>query len=274
VSGDAVHVLVDAGLISSNKKFPGATYWLTEAGKAMTTRPAFALIPSPLVGPLSWQPVAQTLAQRGHSVVVANPADETASASPFWAQHAQTAARAITSAACVGPLILVAHSGAGPLLPAIAARLGRKPAAFIFADAGILGQTASRLDLMRGESASRAAAFEEYLNSGGLFPAWSDADLQDEIPDEDMRRRMVSELRPRGKDFFTEPIPFLADGLPARQGYIQFSAGYESCAQHALAQSWPLVRFNAGHFYMLAHPQLVAKTLQEMANKWQVESGK
>ena len=28
-----VAALVDAGLISSNKKFPAATYWLTEAGK-------------------------------------------------------------------------------------------------------------------------------------------------------------------------------------------------------------------------------------------------
>jgi hypothetical protein len=33
-AGD-VEVLTDAGLISSNKKFPAATYWLTEAGKRM-----------------------------------------------------------------------------------------------------------------------------------------------------------------------------------------------------------------------------------------------
>jgi hypothetical protein len=29
-----VEALVEAGLISSNKKFPAATYWLTEAGRA------------------------------------------------------------------------------------------------------------------------------------------------------------------------------------------------------------------------------------------------
>ncbi len=33
--GDDVQALVDAGLISSNKKFPAATYWLTDAGRAM-----------------------------------------------------------------------------------------------------------------------------------------------------------------------------------------------------------------------------------------------
>ncbi len=35
VAREDVEALVDAGLISSNKKFPSATYWLTEAGKAL-----------------------------------------------------------------------------------------------------------------------------------------------------------------------------------------------------------------------------------------------
>lgn len=33
VNAADVEALVDAGLISSNKKFPAATYWLTEQGK-------------------------------------------------------------------------------------------------------------------------------------------------------------------------------------------------------------------------------------------------
>lgn len=35
VNGDDVQVLVDEGLIDSNKKFPAATFWLTEKGKAI-----------------------------------------------------------------------------------------------------------------------------------------------------------------------------------------------------------------------------------------------
>jgi hypothetical protein len=38
VSADDVHALVDAGLISSNKKFPAATYWLTMQGQARVAR--------------------------------------------------------------------------------------------------------------------------------------------------------------------------------------------------------------------------------------------
>jgi len=33
IAATDIEALVDAGLISSNKKFPAATYWLTEAGK-------------------------------------------------------------------------------------------------------------------------------------------------------------------------------------------------------------------------------------------------
>jgi hypothetical protein len=33
VKAEAVARLVEAGLIDSNKKFPAATFWLTEAGK-------------------------------------------------------------------------------------------------------------------------------------------------------------------------------------------------------------------------------------------------
>jgi hypothetical protein len=35
VNGEDVQQLVEAGLIDSNKKFPAATFWLTEQGKAV-----------------------------------------------------------------------------------------------------------------------------------------------------------------------------------------------------------------------------------------------
>ena len=35
IAAQDVEALTDAGLISSNKKFPAATYWLTEEGKKL-----------------------------------------------------------------------------------------------------------------------------------------------------------------------------------------------------------------------------------------------
>ncbi|MBX7215107.1 MAG: hypothetical protein K1X39_13930 [Thermoflexales bacterium] len=48
VSPEAVAALVAAGLIDSNKKFPSATYWLTEAGKRAAAARAL-----PRQGPLN-----------------------------------------------------------------------------------------------------------------------------------------------------------------------------------------------------------------------------
>jgi len=38
VSGDDVQHLCDLGLLDSNKKFPAATFWLTEKGKALISQ--------------------------------------------------------------------------------------------------------------------------------------------------------------------------------------------------------------------------------------------
>lgn len=38
IAADDVEVLVELGLISSNKKFPSATYWLTDAGREAVRR--------------------------------------------------------------------------------------------------------------------------------------------------------------------------------------------------------------------------------------------
>ena len=39
VSGDDVQALCDLGLIDSNKKFPAATFWLTDKGKSVISEP-------------------------------------------------------------------------------------------------------------------------------------------------------------------------------------------------------------------------------------------
>ena len=39
VAGSTVAALVEGGLIDSNKKFPAATFWLTDKGRAAATPP-------------------------------------------------------------------------------------------------------------------------------------------------------------------------------------------------------------------------------------------
>jgi hypothetical protein len=214
----------------------------------------FVLIHSPLVGPLTWSRVAGDMRQGGINVLVPVLEDSPDSKEPFWKQHASSVSQALAHVPNGTSLTLVAHSGAGPLLPAIRQLLVHPVHAYVFVDAGIPRNNASRLDLMKSEDPEWANDFQKELERGEHFPTWSSDDLQEVIPDEILREQMVAELRPRGLDFFTEPIPVF-DGWPdAPCVYIQFSASYDQPAAYAQQAGWQVRKLEAGHFHMLVDP--------------------
>src|SRR5881628_3773919 len=92
-------------------------------------RPATAasllvLIHSPLVGPLTWQAVADELRDRGHGVVVPSLLGVFDASPPYYPRLAAEVADAIREVWTDGPVTLVAHSGAGALMPAVTEELG------------------------------------------------------------------------------------------------------------------------------------------------------
>lgn len=221
----------------------------------------YILIHSPLVGPLTWTLVADQMRQRGVETVVPILKDTTDSEEPFWKQHAESVSAALAQTPKNNSVTLVAHSGAGPLLPAIRQSLANPVNAYIFVDAGIPRNGATRLDLMKAEDPAWAAQFQAELERGERFPNWSFDDLQAIVPDESLRKQMVAEIRPRGLDFFTEPIPVF-DGWPdAPCVYIRFSAAYEKPAAQARQAGWPTYELEAGHFHMLVDPATVTDLL-------------
>ena len=227
---------------------------------------AFVLIHSPLVGPLTWSLVADQMRARGLDVVVPALEDSPDSKEPFWKQHADSVAQTLAHTPTGTSLTLVAHSGAGPLLPAIGQSLASPVHAYVFVDAGIPRDWASRLDLMKSEDPEWAEQFQHELEQGERFPTWSFDDLQEVLPDEELRRKMVAQIRPRGLGFFIESIPVF-DGWPdAPCIYIQFSAAYEQPAGQAQKAGWPTYKLEAGHFHMLVDPVVVTASILEALN--------
>ncbi len=225
----------------------------------------YVLIHSPLVGPLTWSLIADQMRQRGIDTLVPLLRDSPDSVKPFWKQHAESVAR--TQIPKNIPVTLVAHSGAGPLLPAIRQSLANPVHAYVFVDAGIPQNGATRLDSMRSEDPEWAAQFEEELQHGGTFPNWSFDDLEEVIPDKSLRRPMVAEIRPRGLSFFTEPLPVF-DGWPdAPCVYIQLSPPYKKPAVQARQAGWPTYELKAGHFHMLVDPAAVTGLIVQAVNE-------
>lgn len=223
----------------------------------------YVLIHSPLVGGLTWTLVAEQMWQHGYSVIVPILSDLEISKDPSWKQHADSVAQALVDIPPGTNVILVAHSGAGPLLPIIRKNIPNRIRAYVFVDAGIPRDGATRLDLMRSEDPEWAKGFEESLQSGEQFPKWSSDDLREIVPDENLRKKLVAEIRPRGLDFFTEPIPVFHGWPDAPCVYIQFSAPYERPAAQGRQAGWQIYKLSVGHFHMLVDASAVTDIIFE-----------
>jgi len=217
----------------------------------------YVLIHSPLVGGLTWTLVADQMRERGLDVVIPVLNDSPDSGEPYWKQHTQSVSKALANIPKDSSVIFVAHSGSGPLLPAIRQALPNLVHAYVFVDAGIPHNGATRLDLMSSEDPEWTRQFQDGLEQGEHFPTWSSDDLREIIPNQKLREGMVAELHPRRLDFFTEPIPVF-DGWPdAPCIYIQFSAPYERPAAQARDTGWSTYKLDVGHFHMLVDPEAV-----------------
>lgn len=228
----------------------------------------FVLVHSPLVGPLTWSLVAKQLRLQKIEARQLELSDGFDRIIPYWKRQAESVVKTLQLVPLDVPIILTAHSGAGPLLPAIRWASGVRVAAYLFVDAGIPIDGYSRLDLMRLESPDLAQGFRQYLESGGRFPDWSDEQLKDLLPDSELRRSLLAEIRPRKLDFFTEPIPVFHGWPDAPCGYIQLSPAYDFPFRRAQREGWVVAKIDAGHFHMLVKPEQVIQMMLEVVTQF------
>jgi hypothetical protein len=196
------------------------------------------------------------------AVVVAVDGDDRP---PFAERYVRAAVEGVLAGpARTGPLVLVGHSGAGPLLGAVGAGLaagGRPAGGYLFCDAGLPRDGATRLELLAAEDPAMAAAFRAELERGGRFPTWGEAELAPLVPDPAARAALAGSLRPRDLAFFTEPLPSAPGWPDAPCGYLRLSPAYDTWIAAAEARGWPTAALDAGHFHPLADPGAVAAAL-------------
>jgi hypothetical protein len=224
----------------------------------------FVLIHSPLVGSATWSLVQEAMARRGveASVPSLTLADTEPVVAAYWAEHARAVARAVEPCGAEEPLALVGHSGAGPALPALRQALPNPVELYLFVDAGLPRDGASRFDLFGSEGQVqqfRASAKD------GFLPTWSEEDLREDIPDDGIRARFVAELKPLPVGVYEEPLPVF-DGWPdAPCAYLRWTRFYGREAGEARRRGWPVRELPGTHFQMLVDPVGVAETLLRMA---------
>ncbi len=227
--------------------------------------PLVLLIHSPLVGPATWNPVAGRLRRRGWRVRVPRLVETNRAVGPYWQRHARAVARSLEQDGLHSPVVLVGHSGAGPLLPCIAEAINKPVVGLVFVDAGIPKDGASRLDLLAEETGTDIAdKLRAFLEHGGSYPVWRDAELQNLIPDAKARDDVLQEVKARPLAFWEESLHVPEGCLAIPSAYLRLSPGYTVPAAEAQRRGWPYRELDEGHFHMVVDPEAVASELIEL----------
>ena len=220
------------------------------------------LLPSPLTRASAWGRLPEALEARGATVAVVEPEGDD---DPPYALRWVASCALQVATLDPGRVVLVGHSGAGLLLAQLGFALHaahRSVAAYAFVDAGVPRQLpGSRLDIYASEDADGASHLRGLLDAGVTFPNWTTDDLADEAPDLADRQTLVDGLRPRGRGYWTEPLPPPTDWPDAPCVYLRTSAGYDVPLRTAKARGWPTDSLELGHFPGFADPEATARAL-------------
>ena len=229
-----------------------------EGGRAVR----FVLLHSPLLGPLMWRAVADDLRERGAAAETPAWRSLTQIDGGFYRTLATDLAQAVDGAGG-DPVTLVAHSGAGALVPALVAALSAPVAAIILVDAILPHPGLSWFDTappgLRQELTQ--------ASQGGELPSWDGwwppGALERLVPEPRLRSALVDELGPLPLAFFEEVAP--PGGLQGEGAYLQLSGAYDDQAQAARALGWRARRLQLNHLSPLTAPREVAASVYALA---------
>jgi hypothetical protein len=223
-------------------------------------RPILVLIHSPLVGPFTWVLVADQLREKGFQGIVPSLVSTPGSQEPYWKRHVSAVVIALEPVPARQPILLIAHSGAGPLLPAIRQPLSQPIAGYLFVDAGWPADGKSRLDQFEDEEA--AAHFRQSARDGFL-PVWSEEDLKAVIPNDTIRHGFTSELRPLPIRVYEETLPVFPGWPDAPCAYLRFghNPAYDRSVARAQQSGCRVMQLDGEHFHMLVDPVAVTEAI-------------
>ena len=226
--------------------------------------PRLLLVHSPLVGSDTWEPVASSLADNGHAVIVPDLVGTLTAGPPYHRRQA----RLIADSARGRPVVLIGHSGAGPLLATAAATLGEGARGHVFVDAGLPTPGRSWMETVPEDLAAQLLSMAD---PQGWLPPWSqwwgEEELAALLPDAELRRRFVAGCPRLPLAMFEETHPPAPEWPTASGGYLQLSEAYEADAARASELGWPVIRQQSHHLALLTEPDVVAAEILRLIGR-------
>ncbi|WP_246291525.1 hypothetical protein [Lentzea indica] len=220
------------------------------------------LMHSPFLGPSSMRPLADELASDGVAVLLVD-LQMTVNEAPVHQRLMGAFADAVDDSGVSGPLVLVGHSGAGPLLPGFADALEMDVAGLVFLDSDLPTPGRSWRDTVDPGLVSQVKASVR----DGRLPRW------DRWFDSDPLRLVPAGLREEMRDEAPEvPWEFLKEQRPVVEwsgpcGYVLLSSFYEDAAAKAEKLGWAVERVESHHLAAATSPSAVAAALKAVVSR-------
>ena len=204
-------------------------------------RPHLLVLPSPFLGPAPYEPMVSALSDLGYTASVA-PSSGSPDALELVASWSALARE-------LGDVVLVPHSNAGYLAPAVSAGCGGLPVVFVDA----------ALPMTEGTTRLAPPELRDWLASlagpDGRLPRWTRwwdrADLADVLPGPWLDR--LDAVLPEIPLAYVDPeVPVPADWERGRRAYLALGSTYADEWALAERHDWPRRRLDhAQHLHLL-----------------------
>jgi hypothetical protein len=209
------------------------------------------LVPSPLLGPATWAPVAAHLVGEGYTAQVVVLDD-------------------LAGAAGDDPVLVVPHSNAGLHVPYLSAGLDVRATVYVDAALPLAGGPTTRLAPL---------GFRDFLaglaDPDGLLPPWTHwwDDLADLFPNEAVRAAVEAEQPRLPLTWFDREVEVPEDWAARPSAYLGFGETYAEELAFARAQGWPVRTLPGRHLHQLHDPAGVARELLALVAELLPRSG-
>jgi hypothetical protein len=165
----------------------------------------------------------------------------------------------------VGGDVVVAHSGAGVLVPNLLADQRPARSKVVLVDAA--------MPPLAGEMPVVPPAFLDHLRSLagplGMLPPWSTwfgSDVLAElVPDAERREAVREELPLLPLAYFEASVTIPPNWADFDGGYLLLSEIYRPDAEAAAARGWPVLERLGGHLDLVTRPEVVAEAIVTLA---------
>jgi hypothetical protein len=224
---------------------------------------------SPVVGPSTWTYTAEVLQEKGFGCAIPDLTVVATMDQPYYPKCALAAAAAADDTS--DPVVVVGHSAAGALLPAIAEAVGNRTCGAVFVDAMLPQPGRSWFDTAPPGLAAQLRGLADH----GLLPPWHEwfppGSLEALVPDPARRLRLIAEISRLPVAYFDEPASPARFAKSVACAFLRLGPPFDPAANKAERLGWWVARRDWDHLRMLSNPVAVADLIAQAISATQLE---